>query len=321
MRPVIDRRKWWGFLMLVVAATLVAPPRTLQAGQSEDEKQKRYEPVSRTLPTKDGKTIKITYYQSNRAKDAPVVVLLHNKDGNRFIWGGKDSGGFADRLQNEGCAVVTVDLRGHGESLGGAAGDKKSNREPRRGDYVAMVDFDLEAVRKFIFEEHQAGNLNMNKTAIVGPEVGATIAVFYAVNNWRKPRFDDAPVGSGRQTPRGEDVRALVLISPQQNVQGLALAQPLKFLSSPQLDVAFMVAVAKDDSQDKGQAKKAFDQISGVPDSDKRMYYNEYPGSARGTELLGKRTKLEDHISVFLGKHLREPEIPWTDRRPANERN
>jgi hypothetical protein len=50
------------------------------------------------------------------------------------------------------------------------------------------------------------------------------------------------------------------------------------------------------------------------------MYFRDFPGTARGTELLGKKTKLEDTMVNFLGKHLRDLEIPWTDRRPANER-
>ncbi len=47
----------------------------------------------------------------------------------------------------------------------------------------------------------------------------------------------------------------------------------------------------------------------------------EYPGAFRGTDLLGKRTKLEDNMLVFFNKHLRDAQIPWTDRRPADERD
>ena len=319
MRHVIDRCIHRGRLSrLLLAACLAASAHwSADLARAQDETQKHYDPVPRTLIAKDEAQIKITYYQSGRGKDAPVVILLHNKDGNRFIWGGKNSGGFADRLQNEGYAVVAVDLRGHGES----SELKRGKGDFRRADYLAMIELDMEAVRKFIFEEHQKGNLNMNRSAIIGPEAGATIAVHYALINWNKPRYDDAPAGSGRQTPRGEDIRALVLISPQQNVQGLSLAQPLKALSAPARRIAFMVAVAEDDSQDKGQSQKTFDQISAVSDSESRMYIKKYPGSARGTDLLGKRTKLEDNISAFLSKHLRDLDIPWTDRRPANDRN
>ena len=40
----------------------------------------------------------------------------------------------------------------------------------RAGDYVNMVRFDLEAVKAFIFEEHQKEQLNMAKTAIAAAD-------------------------------------------------------------------------------------------------------------------------------------------------------
>jgi pimeloyl-ACP methyl ester carboxylesterase len=312
----------WASLGLLLAA---APAAAQKAGSNDKDKEK-FEPVVRSLETKDGGTLKGTYFQSNRGKDAPVVVLLHMADGNRMIWQGRDS--FALRLQNEGFAVLTLDLRGHGDSKGdGAVGvvaqsDKKTARKAaRKIEYTQMVEFDMEAVNKFLLMEHQQGNLNMNKTGFVGPEMGATVAAFAAARDWQKPRYDDAPAGSGMETPRGENVRALVLLSPVQNLQGLNIAAPLKFLSNPQLGVAFMIGFSQKDKEDKGQARKTYEQISTLPRSEERMYLMEYPGAFRGTELLGKRTKLEDNMVVFFNKHLRDVQIPWTDRRPADERD
>ncbi|MFN5297112.1 MAG: alpha/beta hydrolase [Planctomycetaceae bacterium] len=308
---------------LVVLSAGVATPAQAWAPAQSGESSGKNEPVNVVLRTKYNQALKATYYQSSRGKDAPVVVLLHMKDGNRFIW--QSEGGFANRLHKEGYAVLTVDLRGHGESrgdgaAGAAQGDKKARRELKKGDLVAMYEGDMEAVNKFLLERHQAEEFNMNKTAFVGPEMGATVAVYAAFRDWNKPPYADAPVDSGRQTPRGQNVRALVLISPQQNLQGLGLAQPLKGLGAPLLGISCLVAVAQKDGQDKGQAKKTYDQVASAPGSDQRMYFRDFPGTARGTELLGKKTKLEDTMVNFLGKHLRDLEIPWTDRRPANER-
>jgi pimeloyl-ACP methyl ester carboxylesterase len=312
--------------ILLLAAVFATPVWAQKAGGKDKEKDKeKFDPVVRSLETRDGGTLKGTYFQSNRGKDASVVVLLHMADGNRMIWQGKES--FAARLQNEGYAVLTLDLRGHGDSKGDGAvaaaaqSDKKTARKAaRKIEYQQMVEFDMEAVNRFLLAEHQLEHLNMNKTAFVGPEMGATIASFAALRDWQKPRYDDAPAGSGMETPRGDKVRAVILISPIQNLQGLNIAAPLKPLSDPRLGVAFMVAVAQKDKEDKGQAKKTYEQIATLPRSDERMYYREYPGAFRGTELLGKKTKLEEHMLVFLNKHLRDLEIPWTDRRPADER-
>src|SRR5207302_455214 len=144
-------------------------------------------------PTKDGLNLHVSYYKSTLEKDAAVVVLLHMKDGNRYVWQ-TEPDGFARKLQKDGFAVVTVDLRYHGENkAGGAAGNanqggagKKKGKKAqgldlKLGDFEAMAEIDMEAVKTFIYEEHQAGNLNMTKLGIVGPEMGASIAATYAV--------------------------------------------------------------------------------------------------------------------------------------------
>src|SRR5947209_5052686 len=86
------------------------------------------EPRNEILRTEDGVSLHITYFKSNEEKEAPVIVLLHMKDGNRFVWQGKPDG-FALKLQANGYAVITVDLRHHGESkIGGAVGVGNANQ-------------------------------------------------------------------------------------------------------------------------------------------------------------------------------------------------
>jgi len=101
------------FACLVVLSAGVATPAQAWAQAKSGESSGKNEPVNVVLRTKDNLALKATYYQSSRGKDAPVVVLLHMADGNRMIWQGRDS--FAARLHNEGYAVLTLDLRGHGD--------------------------------------------------------------------------------------------------------------------------------------------------------------------------------------------------------------
>src|SRR5262245_35482534 len=128
-------------------------------------------PENHSLPTKDGASIRITYYKSDLGKDAPVVVLLHGKDENRFVWQSEDAG-FAKQLQKAHYAVITVDLRHHGESKVagvGAGGNINQGKKGKKGAapelkpvaYEQMVEFDMEAVKNFIYSENQAENLNM----------------------------------------------------------------------------------------------------------------------------------------------------------------
>jgi pimeloyl-ACP methyl ester carboxylesterase len=282
------------------------------------------DPENKSLSTKDGGTIHITYYASGMGKDSPVVVLLHMKDGNRFIWQGDK--GFAPRLQQDGYAVITVDLRHHGESKDGAApganlnqADKKKGSKKQAAndlkpaDYKAMVEYDLEAVKKFIYEEHQAENLNMNKLGIVGPEMGASVAAVFAAFDWAKTPYPDGQPGF--QTPRGQDVRALVLISPQTSFHGLAISPAVADLRDQRLGVAFLVCGGENDPQDRGQVKKIFDQAAALPNSEKRMYKYVYKGKLRGTDLLGKGLGIEEHMLAFFAEHLKKLDSPWRDRQ------
>jgi pimeloyl-ACP methyl ester carboxylesterase len=311
---------------LLVPAGLAAPtPKAGQPAQGPKEEPA----LAKTLTTRDGGTIHITYYKSLQGKESPVVVLLHQKDGNRFVWQAKTEG-FAETLQKEGYAVITVDLRFHGESKAAGAtvagnanqgdGSKKGGKkvsgtpELKLGDYKAMIDFDMEAVKKFIYDEHQAENLNMNKMGIVGPEMGATIATLFAANDWLKEPHEDGQAGF--KTPRGQDVRALVLISPQSSFHGLAIAPAINVLRDPRFKVGFLFAVGKSDSQDKGQqTKRLYDQAAAQGGKEDRIFLREYAGKLRGTDLIGKRLGLEKHMLTFFNETLVKIDAPWRDRQ------
>lgn len=291
----------------------------------------------RVLTTRDGVNLHVTYYKSTLEKNAAVVVLLHMKDGNRFVW--QTDEGFAKRLQADGFAVVTVDLRYHGENkAGGAAGAGNANQggtgkkkgkksqglDLKLGDYEAMWELDMEAVKTLILEEHQAGNLNMNKMGIVGPEMGASIAVAYAVLDWNKEPYDDGQPGF--QTPRGQDVRALVLISPEEKYHGILMPKLLPALRDEK-QVAILIC-SGNDPKEKAQAEKIYEMlnapISGNKDkrqNSDRVYIKSYAAKLTGTDLLDKKeVGIEALMQGFFVKHLQKLEIPWRDRKNKRER-
>ncbi|MSR57283.1 MAG: alpha/beta fold hydrolase [Planctomycetaceae bacterium] len=319
---------------LALLCGLWGPPVNDSRAAQKDKKsdEPAVAPERKSLQTKDRGAIHITYYRSNAGKNSPVVVLLHMSDGNRLLWEGTN--GFAELLQHEDFAVVTVDLRHHGESKAGGATaggnanqghDKKkagkvaAGPELKPADYKAMVEYDMAAVKNFIYEEHQAGNLNMNKLGIVGPEMGASVAFEYAAVDWNKsPHNDGQP---GFQTPRGQDVRALVLISPQTSFQGLKISKIVKELRDPRRGIAFLVCFSKDDPDDKGQAQVIFDQLKVRAEDDKRMYKYDFDGKLRGTQLLGSRGgKFEQTMLAFFNEHLKKLDSPWRDRESKLER-
>ena len=262
------------------------------------------------LTTKDGAEIKITYFKSSAGQDAPVVVMLHGKGSNRLVWKG-----YAEALTKADFAVVTVDLRGHGESVSDGGSGKKPDTAPKARDYAFMIAGDMEAVKKFLYEEHQKKELNMNKLAIVAADMSTPVAIAYTELDWEKVPYDDAPTLALR-TPRGQDVQALVLLSPEVTAPGLAVSKSLNILRG--LGRPVLICVGSKNTSDLAAAKKAYDQL--VPKEPKeedlkRVYLEQYDTKFRGTDLIGKGFKVEQHMFNFLVKHVKEHKSEWRDRR------
>jgi hypothetical protein len=268
--------------------------------------------------TADQWNIALTYYRSKR-REAPVVVLLHSVGGSRLAWIGID--GFAKQLWDKGYAVIAVDLRGHGESKPANAALSAGAKTRQGGapilkpiDYQLMVTQDLEAVKQYIFEEHQRENLNMRKTAIVAPVESAPLALNFAMIDWFKRPYNDAPVASA-QTPRGQDVRALVLVSPEENVPGLNSNNAIVNLRRPDWGIAFFIAYGTRDKRDRGQSQKILNKLTTIEANKDRIVLGEYATNLRGTDLFRQGLHLEADILDFLDKHLAQLPDAWRNRK------
>lgn len=330
------RRARWGFgggaglpaTMIVILAAGFGGP---SAARAQAKKADDVQPV--TFETDDGFSLKGTYYKSSKEEEAPVVVLLHMKDENRFVWqnGKNEPGGFAKKLQSEGYAVITVDLRLHGESKGGGPappananqgggkpkGKKVAGLNLKPEEYTAMWEYDMEAVKDFIYKEHQAKNLNMNKMGIVGPEMGAAVAAYFADYDWNKEPYDDGQPGF--ETPRGQDVRALVFISPEEKTPTiLAFAKVMPDLKDPAKGIAILVCSGSD-AKEKKEAEKVFEMTAPKVNKD-RMYFKAYSAKLKGTNLLDQKLGIEDYMLVFFDKHLKSLDSPWRDRESKRNR-
>ena len=291
-----------GLFAVACVVSLSAP------ADAQRQPAKRATATDMSLTTRDNVQIGITYYNSTLGKNAPVVIMLHMKGSNRLVW---KTNGLAKRLQGFGYAVITVDLRKHGESkVGGRKG-----ADLRKRDYQRMVSYDLVAVKKFILKEHHAKNLNILKTAIIATEMSAPVAVVFALRDWLKEPHLDSPVIAAR-TPRGQDIRAIVLLSPSQSVLGVNAGKAYFLLGKPLFDVSVLVGYGKGDIVDRGgkTAQSIFNRMSSSPGAKKRMYLRIYPTKLRGTDMLGRRLEVENNIINFLNKHLKKLPGEWRDR-------
>lgn len=273
-----------------------------------------------TISTADGWRLAGTYYESTLGREAPVILLLHGEGGNRLDW----TSGFAKRLQDEGYAVLAVDLRKHGQSVipgvdAVAVPGRQRGTAPGllNADYMAMVSFDLEAIKKFLLEEHQNKKLNIRKMAIVASDMTVPIAVSYALIDWQKEPYPDAPTLAAR-TPKGQDIRALVLLSPVENLPGIRAGQAYNSLRAPLWNIAVLVAAGDQDAQDRGAAKRIHQQLTTTAGSENRMYLKTYRTKFRGTRMLGQRLGLEEHMLAFFEQHLKRLNSDadaWRDRK------
>ena len=303
------------FVLSAVALVVVlAPPVMAQQASKED----------RTLAgARDSWPIHVTYYPSRLKENAAVVVLLHMQGGSRLIWTRK--GGLAEGLQKEGFAVIAADLRKHGQSkptsgVKGAGKKKGSGSKLTRFDYQLMVTSDMEAIKKFIFSEHQKKRLNMRKLGVVAAGMSSPVAVVFAANDWSKKPHSDAPTVAAR-TPRGQDVRALVLLSPQGSLPGMTINRPMKFLKGK---AAFLVCVGERRSRvPLADANRVYNFLKPISDDpEKRInWMNSFPVQLQGTDLLGKQIGVENVVVGFLKRYVGDLKDPWTDRRSRANRN
>ena len=296
----------WPLLTLALCASLATS--TVARAQAPPKKATNED---RTLPVKDGTEIKITYFKSTAGQDAAVVVMLHGKGGNRLIWKTH-----AEGFQKNDYAVVTVDLRGHGESVattGGAATGKKNDAgSPKAKDYAAMVAGDMEAVKKFLFEEHQKKQLNMNKMGILAADMSTPVAIYYAELDWEKKPHEDAPT-LALGTPRGQDVQALVLLSPEATAPGLNVTKSLGVIRL--LNRPVMLGVGSKNKADLTAANKMYELLAPKKEEQTHIEIHRYDTPLEGTNLLGKNLGVEKNMLDFFNKHLKDHKSVWRDRR------
>ncbi len=277
-----------------------------------------------TVAAPDMFPIRFSYYPALEEKnpdglaEASVVILLHGEKGGRINWDkGSSPAGFPSFpavLQDQGYAVVTVDLRKHGQSV------VEGREDPiQPDDYAKMAAGDLKAVKDFLQKEHQDKKLNMGKMAIVGAAMSGPVAVAFSEYDWLQKPHDDSPLPASR-TPRGQDVKAIILLSPDPSAGRLQANKSLVYLNKQNL--AFLFIVGKQDGADKGAAKNCFKACGGgTKKAEGRVYLLEPDMKDRGTDLFGKLPPLiEQPVLDFLEKHLKKITVPWVDRRSRLDR-
>ena len=143
------------------------PPSIENAENAEDaetEAEVEPEPIlsKEVISGVDQLEIQVTYRAESGSEPRPGVILLHMLNSNRQIW---EENGFADILFENGFAVLSVDMRGHGETGGNM--DWELAREDLKlvwADFVARPEVDGE------------------RTAVIGGSIGSNMALILAAD-------------------------------------------------------------------------------------------------------------------------------------------
>jgi len=306
-------------LFAALLATISLASFSWAVAQTDESSQKK------TLTTKDGVSLGITYYPGQAGKDTAPVLMLHDIKESRAIYSN-----LAKRLQQPGrgdkhksFAVLTVDLRGHGDSVSQSLPNGQTREleaaKLRKNDMIAMVRFDMEAVRKFLVTENDAGRLNLNRLSIVGTGLGAMVATNWAAVDWSM-----RPLATVKQ---GQDVKALVLVSPRWSASGLSMKNPLRQAGVREKVAMFLLYGGKDRrvTADVNRIHKQLERYHPKPDEDAQpSEENAVPTLAQygpDTELQGSEwlkqigAQGEDLIIRFLDAHAVQPDFDHLERR------
>lgn len=189
------------------------------------------DPARVTFETEDKLTLVATYYAPRDTKQkAPGAVLVHDAGGSR-----NDLQQLAARLQKSGFAVLTLDLRGHGESATQELTWKQLDDDGQTRAW-AIMPRDLKAGVDFLTS--QTG-VHSATVSLLGQRAGAALVARHAV--------------------RDEKVRDLAMIDPRPEVLGFSLVKDLEQLGG----LPTLVVVGKGDQNAGKELSQASARAAG----------------------------------------------------------
>lgn len=288
------------FLAAVLAAAAVA------------QEEPKNAPTDVTLTTSDKVQITATYYKPDEpGKDTSAVLLIHGLGGSRV-----DFHPLAVALQARGYAVLVPDLRGHGESKTVKGSTKTLDwEEMNRADFLLMFaggtvgSGDIQTCKEYLRERHNAGELNIEKLALIGADFGGVLALNWAAIDW-----------SWRDLPgfrQGKDVKAIFLLSPPWNEKGVGVSTALNHPGVAS-KLSVYTLVGKQDGARLRDGKKIFNMIEKHHKDPKKdgVYFGELPGTKlRGTQLLHADAAAPQQLIGFLEQHVKTIKSEWEERK------
>ncbi|MEX2358617.1 MAG: alpha/beta fold hydrolase [Pirellulaceae bacterium] len=268
------------------------------------------------IKTKDGVTLRATYYASTLGKKAIPVILLHGWQRTR-----EDVKQVALVLQREGMAVVAPDLRGHGLSKNIQIGNRFEELDLTRFrnlDFERFVDQDLESIKRFLMRKNNEGELNIELLTIIACDFSAVAALNFAAKDWSWPTLPGIK--------QGQDVRGLILVSPSRSFRGFTANAALQH-PAVRNQISIMLIAGQDDRDSFSDSRRMFTTLEKARPKlptdpaelrkQQDLFFVSKPSDLSGTPLLiDPRLNSMRDILYFMNTRLvaNRDEYPWTDR-------
>lgn len=261
------------------------PPQTRPAVERVGTRPAVQPPVRRPesklvkFLTKDNYVIAGRYFPPPRRKGrAPMAILLHmfGSDGSAFD-------PLVPNLHKAGFAILAVDLRGHGESVGPPEMRLSERVYERDRKLFAAMDRDVEAAYIWLSRQPE---LDPARFALVGASIGCSVALKYAA--------------------RDRSVDAVACLTPGTLYLGIdSLSDARKYGQRPALLIASEDERAACDELARVVAGAAVHIVPRAGTQDKMALH--------GTRMLGQASQIEQILTAFLvravGPEGREPVV------------
>lgn len=214
------------------------------------------------LKTRDQYNVAAWYFGPKVPKvkgaQAPAILLLHMRGKDKSSWGALPA-----KLVDEGFAVLSIDLRGHGETL-----DPQGRSLPLNSlddsDYQNML-FDVAAGHDYLAQQ---SGVDPERLGIIGASIGANLGLMYCSKDRR--------------------VRTVVALSPGVNYKSL---EPLPAMDGVDKRAIYLVA-----SSDDLPSVEACEKLAASGNQEGVKSVRMFEGSAHGTDLFSAHKGFDDTI-------------------------
>jgi alpha-beta hydrolase superfamily lysophospholipase len=289
-------------------------------------------PVDVKFNTFDRVQLHGSFYPAQGGAKSPCVILVHRLGGSRQQAGWED---LAKALQKQDYAVLSFDLRGHGDSVdvdpatfwmvpsnlqyirGAIQRKSKISHKDFSRDYTPMLANDVAAAKIFLDDQNNLKLCNSSNTMVVGEEDGAAIAALWITSQWLRPPVAQRDV-FGRvvaaPTLEGSQICAAAWLSMPATLNRVSLA-PWFRASIPgsaygtrttigdKVPMAFYYA--KGDSSAASAARTLLSALSPGRGKQSLSVAKAKEGKAAGIDLVAKEAvKPDEDIAAFLSSAL-----------------